>query len=68
MAQIATARDLGAPTAGSEKRLASTSRGFITVAADTVGGVPSLALIGALVAITAVGAFTRHRGTAANRL
>ena len=68
LAQIATARDLGAPTAGSEKRLGSTSRGFITVAADTVGGVPSLALIGALVAITAVGAFTRHRGTAANRL
>jgi hypothetical protein len=69
LAQIATARDLGAPpTSGSEGRLGSTSRGFVTVAADAVGGVPSLALIGALVAITAVGAFTRHRGTAANRL
>jgi hypothetical protein len=68
LAQIATARDLGAPASGSGKRLGSTSRGFVTVAADTVGGVPSLALIGALVAITAAGAWDRRRRSAADRL
>ncbi len=69
LAQIATARDLGAPvTSSSAKPLGSTSRGFVTVVADAVGGVPSLALIGALVAITAAGAWDRRRRSAADRL
>ncbi|MGH2925450.1 MAG: hypothetical protein ACRDK1_05685 [Solirubrobacterales bacterium] len=69
LAEIATARDLGAPaTSGSNQQLGSSSRGFVTVAAGALGGAPVLILIGALVAITAVGAWDRRRRSAADRL
>jgi hypothetical protein len=66
LAQIATARDLGAP-APSEGGGAGTSgdhRGFATVVAVTAGTAPSLALIGALGGIALAGGwtwFTRRR-------
>jgi energy-converting hydrogenase Eha subunit B len=69
LAQIATARDLGAPAkAGSAKRLGASNRGFVTVAAESMGGAPSLILIGALVAIIAGGAVIHRRRSSADRL
>ena len=66
LAQIATARDLGAPalTRSARGAAAGARRGFASVVADTAGTAPSLALIGALVVIAVPGAwirFTRRR-------
>jgi hypothetical protein len=57
LAQIATARDLGAPAAeGAGTGVTSADgRGFVSVLADTAGTGPSLALIGALVGIALAG-------------
>ena len=69
LAQIATSRDLGAPAAsGSDQQLSSSNRGFVTAVTGALGGAPVLVLIGALVAITAAGAWDRRRRSAADRL
>jgi hypothetical protein len=61
LAQIATARDLGAPQAADTGTGATSGdeQGFATVVADTVFSGPGLALIGALGAIALVGGWTR---------
>jgi hypothetical protein len=61
LAQITTARGLGAPppTSGSSGGSAGNSRDLATVLADTAGTAPSLALIGALIGISAGAAWTR---------
>ena len=78
LAQIATARVLGAPersgsagrgaagaAAGAGTPTSGEGRGLATVVSDTAGTGPSLALIGALVGIAAAGAwrFFRRRGS-----
>ena len=65
LAQIATARDLGAPvSSGSGKGLGSSSRGFATVVAATFGAGPSLILLGGLAAVVAAGVWSRRRESA----
>jgi hypothetical protein len=63
LAQIATARSLGAPaitaSASKGRSAAGPRRGFATVAAETAGTGPSLALIGALAVIAVAGAWNR---------
>jgi len=69
LAQIATARDLGAPAAAGRRASAATHAGagvtsgdeqaFATVAADTALSGPGLVLIGALGGIALVGGWTR---------
>jgi hypothetical protein len=62
LAQIATARNLGAPAltrSAAPGAAAGAPRGFATVVADTVLSGPSLALIGALAVIAVPGAWTR---------
>jgi hypothetical protein len=72
LAQIATARDLGAP-ARAGAGTSPTSRnggGLATVLADVVGTGPSLALIGGLGGIAVAGAwhrFFRRRGSSSRR-
>jgi hypothetical protein len=59
LAQIATARELGAPALADEGGGATgASRGFATVAAETLGAGPTLGLIGALAGIALGGAWT----------
>jgi hypothetical protein len=62
LAQIATARNLGAPALNGSAgpgAAAGAPRGFASVVAATVGTGPSLALIGALAVIAIPGAWTR---------
>jgi hypothetical protein len=69
LAQIATARDLGAPAAAGRRASGATHAGtgvtsvdeqdFATVAADTAVSAPGLVLIGALGGIALVGGWTR---------
>lgn len=61
LAQIATARDLGAPAAAGEATgvTSGDGRGFASVVAHTAGTGPSLVLIGALVGIALAGAWNR---------
>ena len=60
LAQIATARDLGAPaTAGAGIGTSGDEQDFATVAADTALSAPGLVLIGALGGIALVGGWTR---------
>jgi hypothetical protein len=68
LAQIATAPALGGPTAAATPdsprnpgAASATPRGLASVVSDSAGTGPSLALIGALVAIVAAGAFKRLR-------
>lgn len=61
LAQIATARDLGAPAAAGEGPgvTSGDGRGFASVVAHTAGTGPSLVLIGALVGIALAGGWNR---------
>ena len=69
LAQIATARDLGAPAAAGRRASAAAHAGtgvtsgdeqaFATVATDTAVSAPGLVLIGALGGIALVGGWTR---------
>jgi len=64
LAQIATARDLGAPavrrSAGEGAGTSDDGRGFPIAAAATVGTAPALALFGALGIIALAGGWTRY--------
>jgi len=78
LAQIATARDLGAPAAAGRRASAaahagtvtSDEQGFATVAADTALSGPGLVLVGALGGIALVGGWSRsiRRGRASGDL
>jgi hypothetical protein len=67
LAQIATARTLGAPSGVKSGHLGSSGRGFVSASASAVGGAPALALVGALAAILVAGAWNRRRASS-NRL
>lgn len=64
LAQIATARDLGAPaipdSAGGDAGTSGDGRGFPTAAVATVGTAPALALVGALGVIALAGGWARY--------
>jgi hypothetical protein len=79
LAQIATARDLGAPAAAGRRASAAAhagtavtgnEQGFATVAADTALSGPGLVLVGALGGIALVGGWSRsiRRGRASGDL
>ena len=78
LAQIATARDLGAPAAAGRRASAaahagtvtSDEQGFATVAADTALSGPGLVLVGALGGIALVAGWSRsiRRGRASGDL